>query len=223
MALGALGDDEARDKKRPWEDGDKLYSRKTPKKPKNSHNVPKTKPKTQTLTLTEDNNYSTSPPRDASDDDSSSHVGNVFRQISLNSIRKSEVRELKRKLATELDQVRGFIKKLQAKEQEQEKEKPNHDQRRTVPNAPNPNNVKKKMKKVKSNGGSVVELDWHSSPVFKTCSDLLTKLMKHKFGWVFNKPVDVKGLGLHDYHTIVKHPMDLGTVKTRLDKNWYKS
>ena len=218
MASGALGGDEPRDKKRPWEDGNKVYSRKTPKKPKNSHNVPKTKPKTQTLTLTEDNNYSASPPRDASDDDSSSHIGNVYRRFSLNSIRKSEVRELKRKLVTELDQVRGFIKKLQAKEQE--KEKPNHDQRRT---APNPNNVKKKTKKLKSNVGSVVELDWHLSPVFKTCSDLLTRLMKHKFGWVFNKPVDVKGLGLHDYHTIVKHPMDLGTVKTRLDKNWYKS
>ncbi|PPD85256.1 hypothetical protein GOBAR_DD17806 [Gossypium barbadense] len=62
-----------------------------------------------------------------------------------------------------------------------------------------------------------------SSRMFKSCSNLLGKLMKHKFGWVFNKPVDVKGLGLHDYYSIVKHPMDLGTVKTRLNKNWYKS
>ncbi|XP_065848745.1 transcription factor GTE4-like [Euphorbia lathyris] len=61
------------------------------------------------------------------------------------------------------------------------------------------------------------------SKVFKNCSTLLDKLMKHKHGWVFNAPVDVKTLGLHDYFTIIKHPMDLGTVKTKLNKNWYKS
>ena len=29
---------------------------------------------------------------------------------------------------------------------------------------------------------------------------LLTKLMKHKFGWIFNTPVDAVKSGLHDYH-----------------------
>ncbi|XP_042422610.1 transcription factor GTE4-like [Zingiber officinale] len=58
---------------------------------------------------------------------------------------------------------------------------------------------------------------------FKSCGVLLSKLIKHKFGWVFNKPVDAKALGLHDYYTIIKHPMDLGTVKSRLAKNWYSS
>lgn len=61
------------------------------------------------------------------------------------------------------------------------------------------------------------------SSAFKKCSALLSKLMKHKFGWVFNKPVDPVALGLHDYLTIIKHPMDLGTIKTRLSMNWYKS
>ncbi|KAM1533898.1 hypothetical protein ACFX13_007876 [Malus domestica] len=61
------------------------------------------------------------------------------------------------------------------------------------------------------------------SKMFQNCSALLEKLMKHKFGWVFNKPVDVKMLGLHDYNTIVKKPMDLGTVRTRLNENWYKT
>ncbi|KAK8527469.1 hypothetical protein V6N12_054681 [Hibiscus sabdariffa] len=70
-------------------------------------------------------------------------------------------------------------------------------------------------------GGTVMEK--FSGQLFKSCSNLLGKLMKHKFGWVFDKPVDVKALGLHDYYTIVKHPMDLGTVKTRLNKNLYKS
>ncbi|KAB2612571.1 transcription factor GTE4-like [Pyrus ussuriensis x Pyrus communis] len=61
------------------------------------------------------------------------------------------------------------------------------------------------------------------SKFFKSCSSLLEKLMKHKHSWVFNEPVDAAKLGLHDYHIIIKHPMDLGTIKSRLNKNWYKS
>ncbi|XP_031389980.1 transcription factor GTE4 [Punica granatum] len=58
---------------------------------------------------------------------------------------------------------------------------------------------------------------------FKSCSSLLEKLMKHQYGWVFNTPVDVEGLGLHDYYSIIKHPMDLGTVKARLNANIYRT
>nr|GMC70235.1 transcription factor GTE4-like [Ipomoea batatas] len=58
---------------------------------------------------------------------------------------------------------------------------------------------------------------------FRNCSALLQKLMKHNYGWVFNNPVDTDALGLHDYHEVIKHPMDLGTIKTRLSQNWYKS
>ncbi|KAH0765008.1 hypothetical protein KY285_000879 [Solanum tuberosum] len=47
--------------------------------------------------------------------------------------------------------------------------------------------------------------------------------MKHKHKWVFDEPVNVEGLGLHDYHAIIKHPMDLGTIKARLSQNLYKS
>ncbi|GMP27552.1 hypothetical protein CsSME_00003485 [Camellia sinensis var. sinensis] len=54
--------------------------------------------------------------------------------------------------------------------------------------------------------------------MMRRCGLILGKLMKHKHGWVFNTPVDVVGLGLHDYHQIIKQPMDLGTVKSRLSK-----
>ncbi|KAE9466739.1 hypothetical protein C3L33_01346, partial [Rhododendron williamsianum] len=57
----------------------------------------------------------------------------------------------------------------------------------------------------------------------KRCSQILVKLMKHKSGWVFNAPVDAVALGLHDYHRVIKNPMDLGTVKSRLDKKEYKT
>ncbi|KAK7335455.1 hypothetical protein VNO80_27303 [Phaseolus coccineus] len=59
--------------------------------------------------------------------------------------------------------------------------------------------------------------------LLKSCGSLLESLMKHKHGWVFNTPVDVEGLGLHDYFDIIPHPMDLGAVKSRLNKNLYKS
>ncbi|XP_010529112.1 PREDICTED: transcription factor GTE2-like, partial [Tarenaya hassleriana] len=52
---------------------------------------------------------------------------------------------------------------------------------------------------------------------------ILGKLMKHKWAWVFNSPVDVAGLGLHDYYQIVKKPMDLGTIKSNLEKGFYGS
>lgn len=61
------------------------------------------------------------------------------------------------------------------------------------------------------------------SQFLKTCKGLLQRLMKHKNAWVFNVPVDVNALGLHDYFDIIKAPMDLGTVKSRLDKNFYQS
>ncbi|XP_011010083.1 PREDICTED: transcription factor GTE4-like isoform X2 [Populus euphratica] len=83
-------------------------------------------------------------------------------------------------------------------------------------------------KKLKQSGGGkdggagkgVVEF---SKDLVKGCGELLGKLMKHQYGWVFNEPVDAKKLKLHDYYKIIKHPMDLGTVKSRLSKNWYKS
>ncbi|KAL3849250.1 hypothetical protein ACJIZ3_011132 [Penstemon smallii] len=65
--------------------------------------------------------------------------------------------------------------------------------------------------------------DKSRNQVFRSCSSLLQRLMKHKHGWVFNEPVDAKALGLVDYHDVIKHPMDLGTIKTRLSQNMYNS
>jgi Bromodomain len=37
----------------------------------------------------------------------------------------------------------------------------------------------------------------------------------------FREPVDWKSLGLYDYPQIIKHPMDLGTVKKKLKAKSY--
>ena len=47
---------------------------------------------------------------------------------------------------------------------------------------------------------------------------------KHSsYAWPFYKPVDADQLGLTDYHDIIKHPMDLGTVKAKMDSRQYST
>ena len=50
----------------------------------------------------------------------------------------------------------------------------------------------------------------------KYCNGILKEMFSKKhlaYSWPFYKPVDVQGLGLHDYLDIIKQPMDLGTIK----------
>ena len=53
------------------------------------------------------------------------------------------------------------------------------------------------------------------------CSTILKKLMSHESAWVFNAPVDPVALNIPDYFSIITSPMDLGTIKSKLDKNMY--
>ncbi|XP_059484589.1 bromodomain-containing protein 2 isoform X2 [Neocloeon triangulifer] len=60
----------------------------------------------------------------------------------------------------------------------------------------------------------------------KACNDILKELFSKKHSahaWPFYKPVDAELLGLHDYHDIIKKPMDLGTVKQKMDNREYRS
>eukprot|EP00457_Paulinella_chromatophora_P000766 gb/GEZN01000766.1/.p1 GENE.gb/GEZN01000766.1/~~gb/GEZN01000766.1/.p1 ORF type:complete len:1086 (+),score=177.49 gb/GEZN01000766.1/:358-3615(+) len=56
---------------------------------------------------------------------------------------------------------------------------------------------------------------------FRRCRDLLLQLMKQPFGHIFSEPVDWQKLQIPDYPRIVKHPMDLGTIRTRLTEGVY--
>ncbi|TYH04310.1 hypothetical protein ES288_A09G287900v1 [Gossypium darwinii] len=59
--------------------------------------------------------------------------------------------------------------------------------------------------------------------LMKQCEALLNRLMQHNFGWVFNSPVDVVKLNIPDYFTVIKHPMDFGTVKKKITSGQYTS
>ncbi|XP_059607364.1 homeotic protein female sterile-like isoform X2 [Phlebotomus argentipes] len=52
---------------------------------------------------------------------------------------------------------------------------------------------------------------------------VITAVWKHRHSWPFLQPVDAKNLNLPDYHKIIKQPMDLGTIKKRLENNYYQS
>ncbi|XP_034739967.1 bromodomain-containing protein 4-like isoform X3 [Etheostoma cragini] len=57
------------------------------------------------------------------------------------------------------------------------------------------------------------------------CSRLVREMLSKKhvaYAWPFYKPVDAKALGLHDYHDIIKHPMDLSNIKKKLDNRQYR-
>ncbi|BFZ05526.1 hypothetical protein BsWGS_08565 [Bradybaena similaris] len=52
---------------------------------------------------------------------------------------------------------------------------------------------------------------------------VLKAVWKHQFAWPFHQPVDAVKMQLHDYHKIIKNPMDLGTIKKRLEIYYYNS
>lgn len=55
------------------------------------------------------------------------------------------------------------------------------------------------------------------------CATILKCLISHPYSWVFKTPVDPVALNIPDYFTVISHPMDLGTIKFKLDKNIYYS
>lgn len=59
------------------------------------------------------------------------------------------------------------------------------------------------------------------SPQLRYCNAVLKDLLSKKhaaYAWPFYKPVDASTLGLHDYHDIIKQPMDLSTIKVGVSR-----
>ena len=59
------------------------------------------------------------------------------------------------------------------------------------------------------------------SEQLKQCQKILQFLMQHKDAEPFLHPVDWKAMGLLDYPKVVKTPMDLGSVKAKLERGDY--
>jgi len=52
---------------------------------------------------------------------------------------------------------------------------------------------------------------------------VLKAVWKHQHAWPFHAPVNAIDLNIPDYHEVIKHPMDLGTVDKRIDNYFYRS
>ncbi|KAM6199818.1 LOW QUALITY PROTEIN: bromodomain testis-specific protein [Sarcoramphus papa] len=50
---------------------------------------------------------------------------------------------------------------------------------------------------------------------------VMKAMWRHNFSWPFHQPVDAVALNLPDYYSIIKKPMDLSTIKKRLEHNYY--
>ncbi|XP_033246546.1 bromodomain testis-specific protein-like [Drosophila miranda] len=61
-------------------------------------------------------------------------------------------------------------------------------------------------------------------PESNACKAIIRKLFSRqykKLAWIFYEPIDAPYLGLHDYHNIVKKPMDLSSIRTRCQAGLY--
>uniref|UniRef100_A0A0D9W9Q1 Bromo domain-containing protein n=1 Tax=Leersia perrieri TaxID=77586 RepID=A0A0D9W9Q1_9ORYZ len=120
-----------------------------------------------------------------------------------------EARAMRDRLAGELGQVRDLIARIDTWQQQQQQLKRRHGspprrRRELLPPAPPaPEKLVAAMR--------------------KRCEQTLAKLRKDKRSIWFNAPVEVDRLGLHDYHAVIKRPMDLGTVRSNLASGRYTS
>lgn len=57
--------------------------------------------------------------------------------------------------------------------------------------------------------------------VLEDLKTVLNYIWRSRWSYHFRNPVDAINLGVPDYHTIVKRPMDLNTIKKRLQNNYY--
>ncbi len=59
----------------------------------------------------------------------------------------------------------------------------------------------------------------------KACGEIIKEMFNKKhstYAWPFYKPVDTEQLDLHDYTQVIKKPMDLGTVRTKMENREYR-
>ncbi|KAI3684443.1 hypothetical protein L6452_33667 [Arctium lappa] len=180
--------------------------------------------------------------------DSYEQLGIPIQVLSLSKLSSFERKELGFRLKRELEQVRTFQKNIAMVGSNVVSLSPSSDvhscsagQRRPIPefsrsmSVPAPH-CKKKVPPGRNGGarskkaaaGRVDSVKKALMPpasgnamLMKQCETLLNRLMSHNFGWVFNTPVDVVALKIPDYYTVIKHPMDLGTVKTKLTSGKY--
>merc|ERR1719186_2493267 len=96
-----------------------------------------------------------------------------------------------------------------------------------------PDDKKLARQKKKSGKGTSDILPQHSSKpknkmteALKACNEIIKEMFSKKhsaYAWPFYKPVDTEQLDLHEYEQVIKKPMDIGTVKIKMDGREYRT
>ncbi|GAB4860488.1 hypothetical protein Ancab_035646 [Ancistrocladus abbreviatus] len=180
--------------------------------------------------------------------DSYDRFGVPMQVLSLSKISKLERKDLELRLKRELEQVRILQKKVASLTTNQVILSPASDIRscsdgqkrpplENIERAPEQSASGKKRVPLGHNGPHMkkgvlghVEPMKQAGPastsnamLMKQCENLLNQMMSHQYGWVFNAPVDIVKLNIPDYFTVIKHPMDLGTIKRKMPSGEYSS
>lgn len=199
------------------------------------------------MTLSED---SCSPKRKciSLNGDSHDRFGVPLQVLSYSKMSKSERRDLELRLKRELEEVRIMQRRVASFStsvvvlspssdirscSDGQKRPPLENIQRMPDHAPQ---GKKRPPQGRNGPRSKKMLPGHNDPpkqavpmnisnpmLMKQCENLLNRLMGHQYGWVFNTPVDVVKLNIPDYFNVIKHPMDLGTIKSKLARGEYSS
>ncbi|CAA7034957.1 unnamed protein product [Microthlaspi erraticum] len=155
--------------------------------------------------------------------------------LSLSRMSRPERKNLVRKLKMELEQVRDLRKKLASFSSDSALFLPDSDIHSCSDGTRRPPQGKKRLpvrndkhrtKKGPSQRSEFARSDVPRSSVaslMKECETLLDRLWSHKKGGAFRTPVDPVLLNIPDYFTVIKHPMDLGTIRSRLRRDEYSS
>ncbi|XP_013611061.1 PREDICTED: transcription factor GTE10-like isoform X1 [Brassica oleracea var. oleracea] len=153
--------------------------------------------------------------------------------LSLSNMLRSEREHLVHKLRMELEQVRELRRKVECFSSDKVMLSPYSDLHscsdgsRRMPTQGKKRRPLRNDKQRSKKGPASARLDVTTSStvasLMKECQTLVDRLWSHKLGFPFRIPVDPVLLNIPDYFIVIKHPMDLGTIRSRLRNGEYSS
>ncbi|XP_010550189.1 PREDICTED: transcription factor GTE9 [Tarenaya hassleriana] len=141
----------------------------------------------------------------------------------LSDLSSSERKDLVHKLRQELEQIRSFQKSVEFPRTNSSADTSTNDFSRAKSFGKSRCSAGPGKKVIPLSAAKPAPVTTAIILLMKQCEALLKRLMSHQYAWVFNTPVDVIKLNIPDYLTVIKHPMDLGTVKSKLTSGTYSS